>query len=127
MVYLSGLVKSGFDLTPPVFALSSFLMLFAVFRYDFLDVDTAASRRIFASIAEGIVICNRRGAVTYCNHTAFRRTGAKNGDRYDDILEKFSLKMLKMMRLRFTFPAGISEAEAVHHTRKAGERLPGFW
>ncbi len=92
MVYLSGLVKSGFDLTPPVFALSSFLMLFAVFRYDFLDVDTAASRRIFASIAEGIVICNRRGAVTYCNHTAFRRTGAKNGDRYDDILEKFSFK-----------------------------------
>lgn len=102
VLYLSGTVKSGFDLTPPVFALSSFLMLLAVFRYDFLDIDTAASRHIFASIAEGIVICNRRGAVTYCNHTASRWTGVKNGDCYDDILKKYG------------FEAGENDEHTVH-------------
>ena len=39
LLYMTGLVKSGFDLTPPAFALSSILMLLAVFRYDFLDVN----------------------------------------------------------------------------------------
>lgn len=89
MLYLSGAVNAGFDLTPPVFALSSFLMLMAVFRYDFLDVDVAASRQIFASIAEGIVICNKRGRITYCNEVASRWMQVRRGDESGIVMERF--------------------------------------
>lgn len=88
MLYLSGTVKAGFDLTPPVFALSSFLLLVAVFRYDFLDMNVAASGHIFASISEGVIIYNRRGKITCCNAAASRLTDGKIGDEYGDVLKK---------------------------------------
>lgn len=88
MVYLSGAVKSGFDLTPPVFAISSFLMLVAVFRYDFLDINVVASRQIFSSMEEGVIICNRRGRVTYCNETACGYAQVKNGDAWEDVWQR---------------------------------------
>ena len=83
LLYMTGLVKSGFDLTPPAFALSSILMLLAVFRYDFLDVNTMAFDRMFDSIAEGVVVYNRRGKVTYCNGAAAGWFGLKAGDGVD--------------------------------------------
>lgn len=101
MLYLSGAVKAGFDLTPPVFALSSFLMLTAVFRYDFLDINVAASRHIFASVSEGVIVCNKRGRVTYCNQAACRLTDVKNGDEYEYVWE----------RLWENMPAGEMERE----------------
>lgn len=88
MLYLSGTVKAGFDLTPPVFALSSFLMFVAVFRYDFLDVNVAASGRIFSSVSEGVMIYNKRGKLTYCNPAACRMINVKNGDRYEEVWER---------------------------------------
>ena len=83
LLYMTGLVKSGFDLTPPAFALSSILMLLAVFRYDFLDVNTMAFDRMFDSIAEGVVVYNRREKVTYCNGAAMGWFGLKAGDGMD--------------------------------------------
>lgn len=88
MLYLSQTIKSGFDLTPPMFALSSFMMLLAVFRYDFLDIDVVASRQIFSSIGEGIIVYNRRGKVTCCNDAACRYVQVKNGDDYNDVWER---------------------------------------
>lgn len=70
LLYITGWVRAGFDLTPPAFALSSVLMLLAVFRYDFLDVNTLAFDKIFASIAEGVTVFNKRGKITYCNEAA---------------------------------------------------------
>ncbi|MCI8836563.1 MAG: hypothetical protein HFG74_00680 [Hungatella sp.] len=92
MLYLSGTVKSGFDLTPPVFALSSFLMLVAVFRYDFLDIHVAASRQIFASMSEGIIVCNQRGKVTCCNQAVCGYVDVKNGDEYETVLRRLQEK-----------------------------------
>lgn len=80
LLYMTGLVRIGFDLTPPAFALSSILMLLAVFRYDFLDVNTMAFDKIFDSIAEGVVIYNRRGKITYSNGAASRWFGWQAGD-----------------------------------------------
>lgn len=88
MLYLSQTIKSGFDLTPPMFALSSFLMLLAVFRYDFLDIDVVASRQVFASIGEGVIIYNRRGKVTCCNDAACKYVQVKNGDDYNRVWER---------------------------------------
>ena len=92
MLYLSGTVKSGCDLTPPVFALSSFLMLVAVFRYDFLDIHVAASRQIFASMSEGIIVCNQRGKVTCCNQAVCGYVDVKNGDEYETVLRRLQEK-----------------------------------
>ena len=83
LLYMTGLVRTGFDLTPPAFSLTSVLMLLAVFRYDFLDVNTMAFDRMFDSIAEGVVVYNRRGKVTYCNGAAAGWFGLKAGDGVD--------------------------------------------
>lgn len=83
LLYMTGLVRTGFDLTPPAFALSSILMLLAVFRYDFLDVNTMAFDKIFDSIAEGVVVYNRRGRITYCNGAAGQWLGLRTGDEME--------------------------------------------
>lgn len=80
LLYMTGLVRAGFDLTPPAFSLSSILMLLAVFRYDFLDVNTMAFDKIFDSIAEGVVVYNRRDKITYCNGAAGHWLGVRTGD-----------------------------------------------
>lgn len=80
LLYMTGLVRIGFDLTPPAFALSSILMLLAVFRYDFLDVNTMAFERIFDSISEGVAVYNRRGKITYCNGAVRQWFGLHTGD-----------------------------------------------
>lgn len=90
VLYLSGLVDTGFDLTPPAFALSSFFMLLAVFRYDFLDVNVLAFEHIFESIAEGVIVCNKRGMLTYCNQAAEHWLGVTVGDSREELWEKIS-------------------------------------
>lgn len=90
VLYLSGLVDTGFDLTPPAFALSSFFMLLAVFRYDFLDVNVLAFEHIFESIAEGVIVCNKRGMLTYCNQAAEHWLGVTVGDSRDELWERIS-------------------------------------
>ena len=90
LLYITGIVKAGFDLTPPAFALSSLLMLLAVFRYDLLDVNPMAFERIFDSIAEGVIVHNRSGVITYCNETAARWTGAKTGGRIEELSRELS-------------------------------------
>lgn len=87
VLYLSGAVKSGFDLTPPAFAWSVLLMLAAVFRYDLLDVNAMAFEDIFSSIAEGVVIYNSRGEITFCNQAAESWLGIKPEDGYAGIAE----------------------------------------
>ena len=64
LLYMTGLVRTGFDLTPPAFSLTSVLMLLAVFD----------------SIAEGVVVYNRRDKITYCNGAAVHWLGLQTGD-----------------------------------------------
>lgn len=91
VLYLSKLVNPSFDLTPPAFSLSSLFMLLAVFRYDFLDIHVLAAEQIFASIAEGIVICNRRGIIICCNEPAKQWLGVRLGELLPDSWDLFSL------------------------------------
>lgn len=89
-LYLSGAVKSGFDLTPPAFAWSSFLMLIAVFRYDFLDVNAMAFEHIFDSIAEGVLVYDRRGMLTYHNQAAKKWIGLGENENMESVNRKLS-------------------------------------
>ena len=117
MVYLSGAVRTGFDLTPPMFALSSFLMLAAVFRYDFLDINVAAFPQIFAAMEEGVIIYNRRGKVTCRNEAARNYVDVEPGDLCTRVWEKLCLISLERM-----FAAEESWAERVTGARPAFAR-----
>lgn len=88
LLYISGIVKSSFDLTPPAFALSSLLMLLAVFRYDFLDVNALTFGQIFSSIGEGVVVYNQRGRLTYCNRSAVEWLGVVQGQEFEKLEER---------------------------------------
>lgn len=96
ILYLSRAVESSFDLTPPVFSLSSLLMLLAVFRYDFLDINAMAFGQIFASISEGVILYNRRGRITYCNQAAARWMHIVEGDFFDLPKEQMNLPELSL-------------------------------
>lgn len=87
LLYLSRLVNAAFDLTPPAFALSSLLMLLAVFRYDFLDVNTLAFEQILASIGEGVAVYNKRGTMVYINPAAHDWTGIQEGQDFGQMAE----------------------------------------
>lgn len=115
LLYLSGLVKTGFDLTPPAFALSSLLMLLAVFRYDFLDIHVLAFERIFSAISEGVVVYNKRGIVTYCNPTAQDWLGVKKGSNGREMEKK-----LREMAREQKEPSGDLE-ETENETEKETE------
>ena len=93
LLYMTGLVKSGFDLTPPAFALSSILMLLAVFRYDFLDVNTMAFDKIFDSISEGVAVYNGRGKITYGNEAVRGWFGLGAGDEVKALWDLLEAKM----------------------------------
>lgn len=90
LLFISGTVQADFDLTPPAFALSSFLMLLAVFRYDFLDVRALAFPVVLESIAEGVAIYNKKGEITYCNQAASRWLGIRAGDSVKDLRKTLS-------------------------------------
>lgn len=96
LLYLSRAVESNFDLTPPVFSLSSLLMLLAVFRYDFLDINAMAFGQIFASISEGVIIYNRRGRITYCNQAAARWMRIAEGDFFETLKQQVAQPELSL-------------------------------
>lgn len=104
LLYMTGLVRTGFDLTPPAFAFSSLFMLLAVFRYDFLDINTIAFSKIFDIISEGVVVYNRRKKVTYCNHAARNWFGLHPGDGMEGIFERLERNGISMEREGFFSP-----------------------
>ena len=83
VLYLSGWAGTSFDLTPLAFALSGFLMVLAVLRYDFLDVRGLAFEQILSSIAEGVAVYNKRGTFVYCNEAAKAWLGICEGDDFE--------------------------------------------
>lgn len=83
LLYVTGVVKLGFDLTPPAFAVSSLLMVLAVYRYDLLDVNPMAFSRILAEVEEGVLVYNERGKITYANGSARAWFGVETGENVE--------------------------------------------
>ena len=88
LLYITGIVKLGFDLTPPAFAVSSLLMVLAVYRYDFLDVNPMAFSQILAEVAEGVLVYNERGKITYANGSARAWFGVEPGGNVEEFWKK---------------------------------------
>lgn len=100
ILYLSGWVNTSFDLTPLAFALSSFLMLLAVLRYDFLDVNSLAFESVLSSIAEGVAIYNKRGTFVYCNQAATQWLGIKKDDSFCVLQRKLGSQQITVQMER---------------------------
>lgn len=88
LLYIFRLLKSDQDLTPTAFALSSFLMFLAVFRHDLLDINVLAFEQILRQVAEGVLVYNKRGVVTYCNQAAEDWLGVQVGEDIGFVDEK---------------------------------------
>lgn len=70
ILYLSGFMNTDFDVTPLTFGFSSIMVLLAIYKYGFLNVNSMAYEKIFESIAEGVFIFNAKGRITYSNNGA---------------------------------------------------------
>lgn len=88
MLYMTGLIRTEFDLTPPAFAVSSLLMLLAVFRYDFLDINKMAFSELFDTISEGVIVYNHRDIITYCNQMAREWFDVQPGKSAEGLMEQ---------------------------------------
>lgn len=121
LLYISRVIHSNFDLTPPAFAWSSFLMLLAVFRYDFLDVNSMAFDQIFTSIAEGVIVYNRNGKLTYCSEAAKRWLGIDQKDDCSTVKERLIKLGAKGEELRFDEkPAAAASKEIASASSQKG-------
>lgn len=80
ILYLAGFLAPGFDITPPAFSVTSILLLWATYRYNFLNVNTLASSQVFESVTEGILIYNTAGKITYANEAAADILQVKTGE-----------------------------------------------
>lgn len=121
LLYISRVIHSNFDLTPPAFAWSSFLMLLAVFRYDFLDVNSMAFDQIFTSIAEGVIVYNRNGKLTYCSEAAKRWLGIDQKDDCSTVKERLIKLGAKGEELRFDEKPAASKEIASASSQKGLE------
>lgn len=95
LLHISGAVQTGFDLTPPAFSVSSLIMLLAVYRYDFLDVNSLAFGQILEELPEAVLVYNERGRVTWANTAAQAWFGVKSGDG----MGRFEAAVAEMDRL----------------------------
>lgn len=95
LLHISGAVRTGFDLTPPAFSVSSLIMLLAVYRYDFLDVNSLAFGQILAELPEAVLVYNERSRITCANAAAQAWFGVKKGDE----MERFEAAVSGMERL----------------------------
>lgn len=81
-------------------------MLLAVFRYDFLNVNVLTFEHIFESIAEGVIIYNKKGTVTYCNDAAGDWLGIRKGDGYSELRRRLQEAGARMEEEGTIEPAG---------------------
>lgn len=72
LLTLFNVITSKVAFTPISLALSGLFVLFATYRFGFLNVNEVAFEDAFNSIEEGIIVFSRRGRITYLSSAASR-------------------------------------------------------
>ncbi len=75
-----------FDVTPIAFTLTLFIFLYAIYRYDFLDMMPIYKEEIIRKVQTAIIVTDCDGVVIECNNEARDLLG------FDDMLERETLK-----------------------------------
>lgn len=66
-LYQAKIIYTQFDITPLGFCLSYLLIMIAIFRYNFLDVNQLAFEEVMKDIQEGILIFRYQGDISFQN------------------------------------------------------------
>ncbi len=67
LVYLTGIIKVSFDITPLGFAVSGIFVLLATIKYRFLEVNITAFDVILSDVSDGVAIFAKNSKCTYIN------------------------------------------------------------
>ncbi|MEE0930927.1 MAG: histidine kinase N-terminal 7TM domain-containing protein [Acutalibacteraceae bacterium] len=59
--------QNNYDLTPVSFSVSSILIILAIYRYDFMDVNQNGIKQVIDKLNQHIIIFNEKNTVTYVN------------------------------------------------------------
>lgn len=68
--FVTGNLPDRFDPTPFGFAITSVMILLAVYKYDFLDVNYMTFPKIFRNVPGGIIVTDRFDEISYVNDVA---------------------------------------------------------
>lgn len=98
--YITGNLSGRFDPTPFGFAMTSILILLAVYKYDFLDVNYVTFPKIFTNVPGGIVVVDRFDEITYINETARELLG-----KYQNIKDVYVLAGEETAKKNHELPA----------------------
>ena len=85
LLTITDLLKTRLAVTPLSFAISGLLVLLATYRYDFLNVNAVAFEDAFNSIAEGLIVFNGRGSMTYMSRAAGKLLGIGAEVTFEDM------------------------------------------
>ncbi len=86
LLTLNGIINLNFALTPLTLSISSILILLATYRYGFLNVNEVAFEDALNVIAEGLMVFNRRGEVTYFSSAAKRLLGTDGLNSLEELI-----------------------------------------
>lgn len=92
-LYLFEILPVSFDLTPAAFSLSAILVIFTLYKYNFLNINSIAFEKGVRDISEGIIIFNNTGLITYMNKVVenfFVLNKKENISKIYKIIEKYN-------------------------------------
>ena len=85
LVYLTGFIRSSFDITPLGFGISGILVLFATIKYRFMEVNITAFDVVLSGLADGVGIYGKNGKSTYFNPAFYMLLGLNKVERQKEI------------------------------------------
>ncbi len=71
LIYVTGFIKTSFDITPLGFGISGIFVLLATIKYRFMEVNITAFDVILSGLEDGVGIFNQYGKLTYSNQSFY--------------------------------------------------------
>lgn len=115
VLYIVRILPYEFDPTPIGFTASSIFAMLAVYKYDFLDINTLTLTKISDNMSEGIIVCNLQGSITYMNENA-AKFFSDCGNKYE--LNEFIDRYMISDQSKTSFGSEIRIDDSILHIRK---------
>lgn len=90
LLTLLNVISIKLSLTPISLSASGILVLFATYRFGFLNVNEVAFEDALNNIGEGVIIFNRLGRITYLNSTAGKQLDISEKTDYSALVRNLS-------------------------------------
>ncbi len=84
-LYLAGIVRPEFDITPLGFGVSVILVFLATMKYQFLEVNITAFDLVLSGLSDGVAVFDEKGECTYVNEAFLKLMKTEQGEAASDI------------------------------------------